>query len=96
MPEEEVASHFSASVADTDFEDTDIRSAVTTLRNETLHISIKIFIPKGLFCFPPFQEILRYHITRLSNFTADISSDLAKVIKHSTESLGLAEEINSG
>lgn len=38
-------------------EDIDISSAVITLLNEIIHISIKIFTPKVLlFSFPSFQE----------------------------------------
>lgn len=47
-------------------EDIDISSAMITLLNEMIHISIKIFTPEVLFfffSFPSFQENVWYHIT---------------------------------
>ena len=60
-------------------EDIDISSAMITLLNEMIHISIKIFTPEVLFFFflslLPRKRMISYH---LSDLTTGISSDLPK------------------
>lgn len=69
-------------------EDIDISSAMLTLRNEIIHISIENIHTKKSFCLSllPRKRTLSYH---LSDLTEVISGDLPKVIKHNSESLDL-------